>query len=293
VIAAAVILPLVPAHAVPSTPANIPSFFTSAAVDALPEGGVVLGYPYPDAGGPDLFLQTPKSMMLEQAASGMRFKLLGGFGWFPYPTGSHISTSPPPLRPKSVQEILDGAYWDTSSEKSLLSQTSATADLRAVLARYDVDAVIVQPLGAEPADVVRYVTATIGCPVYHSDVAVWLHVKQRLAHRVSGRDVNTCPGGSPVVPRVLSPGNGQMVSGTTVMLARATGFLNVASVAYYLSGGSLHGKWIARGSSTQIGWLTEWNTKTVPNGRYVLRSVAVTDTGSSSTSSGVVITVKN
>ena len=290
-VAAVVILPLVPADAVPTTQTNIPSFFTSAAVEAIPEGGVVLSYPYPDAGGPDLFSQTPKSMMLEQAASGMRFKLLGGFGWFPS-TGSHVSTSPPPLSPKSVQEILDGAYWNASSEKWLLSRTGANADLRAVLAKYDVDAVILQPQGAEPADVVRYVTATIGCPVYYPDIAVWLHVKQRLADRVPGRDVNTCAGRSAVVPHVLTPSSGQTVSGSTVMIARAPSFLNVVSVVYYLSGGSLHGKLIARGTSTQFGWLTEWNTKTVPNGRYVLRSVAVNDAGASSTSSGVAITVK-
>ena len=292
-VAAAVILPLVPADVVPATQTNIPSFFTSAAVDAIPEGGVVLSYPYPDAGGPDIFFQTPKSMMLEQVASGMRFKLLGGFGWFPAATPSHSATSPPSLSPISVQEILDGAYWNLSSEKSLLSQTSATADLRAVLAKYDVDAVILQPQGAEPADVVRYVTATIGCPVYYPDVAVWLHVKQRLADRVHGRDVNTCAGRSAVVPLVWSPGNGETVSGTTVMIASTTGFLNVASDVYYLSGGSLRGKLIARATSTQAGWLTKWNTKTVPNGRYVLRSVAVNDAGASSTSSGVAITVKN
>ena len=293
VVAAAVILPLVPAHAVPTTQTNIPSFFTSAAVDAIPEGGVVLSYPYPDAGGPDVFFQTPKSMMLEQAASGMRFKLLGGFGWFPSTTGSHAATSPPPLSPISVQEILDGAYWNASSEKSLLSRTGATADLRAVLAKYDVDAVILQTQGDEPADVVRYVTATIGCPVYYPDIAAWLHVKQRLADRVPGRDVNTCAGRSAVVPRILIPGNGQTVSGSTVMIASTTGFLKVASIVYYLSGGSLRGKLIARGTSTQAGWLTTWNTKSVPNGRYVLRSVAVNDAGASSTSSGVAITVKN
>lgn len=296
-VAVAVILPLVPADAVPATQTNIPSFFTSAAVDAIPEGGVVLGYPYPDAAGPDLFYQTPKIMMLEQAASGMRFKLLGGFGWFPSAAGAAgvplAATSPPALTPSSVQKIFDGAYWNKSSEKSLLSQASATTDLRVVLAKYDVDAIILQPQGKEPADVVRYVTATIGCPLYYLDVAVWLNVKKRLADRVPGRDVNTCGGRSAVVPSISRPRNGSTVSGSIVMLASATGFLSVPSVAYYLSGGSFRKRLIALGTSTQFGWVAEWNTKAVPNGRYVLRSVALDGDGASSTSSGVAITVKN
>jgi hypothetical protein len=78
------------------------------------------------------------------------------------------------------------------------------------------------------------------------------------------------------------------------MIANATGFLKVDTVVYYLSGGSLRGKLIAHSSPTQNGWwLAEWNTKTVPNGRYVLRSVAVNDAGASSSSSGIAITVKN
>ena len=68
-VAAVVILPLVPADAVPTTQTNIPSFFTSAAVDAIPEGGVVLSYPYPDAGGPDLF--SPDAEEHDARASGL------------------------------------------------------------------------------------------------------------------------------------------------------------------------------------------------------------------------------
>ncbi len=292
-LATVVILPLVPADAVPTTPANVPSFFTSAAVDAIPEGGVVLSYPYPDAGGPDLFFQTPKTMMLEQAASGMRFKLLGGFGWFPSATGSHGVTTPAPLSPGSVQEILDGAYWNASSEKALLSRTSATADLRTVLTRYDVEAVILEPEGAEPSDIVRYVTAAIGCPVFYPDIALWLNVKARLAERSPGSHLSTCAVRSAVVARVLRPTDGQTVSGRTLMMASATRFLNVVSVAFYLSGGSSHARLIARATSTAFGWLAQWNSKTVPNGKYVLRSEAVTDIGTSRSSSGVAITVKN
>jgi hypothetical protein len=292
-VAAAVILPLVPADTVSTTQTNIPSFFTSAAVDAIPEGGVVLSYPYPDVGNSDVYFQTPKTMMLDQTTSGMRFKLLGGFGWFPSTTGSHGQIAPLPLSPISVQKIFDGSYWDVSSETSLLSQASATADLRTVLAKYDVDAVIVQLQGSEPADVVRYVTSTIGCPVYHPDLAVWLHVKRRLADRVAGTNANTCVGGSAVVSRFLSPLDGQTVSGSTVIITRAIGFLNVAKANYYLSGGLLRGRLIARGRPTKIGWVAQWNTRAVPNGRYVLRSVAFNDAGASSTSSGIAITVKN
>jgi hypothetical protein len=292
VIAAAVILPLVPAHAQPAPQTNIPSFFTSGAVDAIPEGGVVLAYPYPDWSGPGLFFQVPHNIMLDQAASGMRFKLIGGYGWFPSPTGSRGTTRPAVLNPRSVQEMFDDEYWNLSG-KSLPSRTGANADLRAFLTKYGVAAVVLQPLGGDPAAVVRYVTGAIGCPAYFSDVAVWLHVKQRLADRVPGKNVNTCGRPAEAAPQLFRPGNGSTVSGGTYLDANTVGFLRMASIDFYLSGGSLHDKLIGRGVQTPIGWLALWNTRTVPNGRYVLRSVAVDSVGSRRTSAGSTITVKN
>jgi hypothetical protein len=292
VVAAAVILPLIPADTQPSQQTNIPSFFTSAAVDAIPEGGVVLAYPYPDSSGQSLS-QPTHGMMLDQAASGMRFKLIGGYGWFPSSTGSQptATTAPAVLNPRSVQALFDSAFWGTSSDELSPSRTNATSDLRALLTNYDVDAVILQPQGADPAAVARTVTGTIGCPTYYPDLAVWLHVRQRLANRVPGRDVNTC-GRPPDVVKPFAFVKGSTVSGTIALAAKTSAILRIVRIAYYLSGGSLHDKLIGR-SATPDGWVAIWNTRAVPNSTYVLRSIAVDSAGWSTTSSGTTIIVKN
>jgi hypothetical protein len=287
-LAAVVILPLVPADAQPATRTNVASFFTSAAADAIPEGGVVLAYPYPDS-GLNLYFEPSHNSMLEQAASGMRFKLIGGYGWFPSPTGQRGTTNPAVLNPKSVQEIFDGEYWNIPSKEALLSQPSAAVDLRALLTKYDVDAVILEPQGGDPPAVAGYVASAIGCPVYYPGVAVWLHVKQRLADRVPGKDVNSCGRPHEVAPHISAPGS---ASGISFVDSSATGFLKTTRVDYYLTGGSVRQKLI-RSVSSPIGWLGEWNTATVPNGRYVLRAVAVDSAGTRTASPGVAITVKN
>jgi hypothetical protein len=64
-------------------------------------------------------------------------------------------------------------------------------------------------------------------------------------------------------------------------------------VTYELSGGTLSDKVIATGIRSAYGWLTEWNTTTVPNGSYTLDSVASYPNGASMVSAPVSITVNN
>jgi hypothetical protein len=46
-------------------------------------------------------------------------------------------------------------------------------------------------------------------------------------------------------------------------------------------------------SDSLYGWILRWNCTSVPNGRYLLRSTAFDTIGTSTTSVGVLITVKN
>ena len=153
------ILPLVPSRTQPSSPTNVPTFFTSAAVDSIPPGSVVLAYPYPDQatdnysnslaelGGPSLH-----SAMLDDAVTGMRYKLLGGYGWLPSPTGKDGTNSPDFLKPHSVQTMFDVALTgtETSAQREILSRSNLTSDLGEFLRQYDVQTVIV---GALPSDI--------------------------------------------------------------------------------------------------------------------------------------------
>jgi hypothetical protein len=94
---------------------------------------------------------------------------------------------------------------------------------------------------------------------------------------------------------VLIPSNQTTQSGTGVLLD-ASASPNVGAVSFELSGGTLNDKVVATAIPTIYGWLAQWDTTTVPDGKYRLQSVAsypppnVLDSG---TSSAVTITVAN
>ena len=183
-IAGAVAIPLIPSSTRPSVPTHVPAYFTSAAVHSIPPGSVVLAYPYPDltsTSSLSIFLPTP-NVMLDQAVAGMRFRLIGGYGWFPSPTGHFGTTAPALLEPPSVQGLFDVALTGTgtAAQRSEVSKSNLTPDLREFLRKYDVQTVIVIHLG-NATNVIKHVTAAIGPPVESDGVTVWLHVKDRLA----------------------------------------------------------------------------------------------------------------
>ena len=293
-ISAVAVLPLAPRHTQPTTQTNIPSLFTSAAVEAIPVGSVVLAYPYPDSsGGLNL---SPHDIMLDQAVAGMPFKLIGGWGWFPRSTGTLGTTSPSVLKPESVQAIFDAAFrGDATTQMDPLSKRNVTA-LRVFLRKYDVQTVIVSPSGGYPAAVVTYVTAAIGSPVESGGVTAWFHVKERLR----GDQVHVAPvaGGNgetflKVVTDVLTPANGAKLSGSTVFVATTKSYFSVTKVEFYLTGGSQHDTLIGTGRLIPYGWVTGWNTTTVANGTYTLHCVAYGAGGTRGTSASVSITVSN
>jgi Bacterial Ig domain/Pentapeptide repeats (8 copies) len=91
---------------------------------------------------------------------------------------------------------------------------------------------------------------------------------------------------------VLIPSNGATLSGTAATLDASAS--NATSVEFALFGGTygLSGHLIGIATATIYGWLDSWNTTTVPNGSYVLVSVA-SGPGGSGFSTGVTITVAN
>ena len=293
---AAAVIPLVPRHTQESTPTSIPSLFTSAAVEAIPAGSVVLAYPYPDYSGGDSFAFAPYDIMLHQAVAGMRFKLIGGYGWFPSPTGVNGTARPAVLKPESVQAIFDTAFHgNATAQMAPLSKGNVTA-LRVFLRKYDVQTVVALPNGAAPAVVVSYVTAAIGPPVKSGGVTTWFHVKQRLlvdqVHvvPVSGGNGGTFP---KLVAKLFVPANNATLSGTAVLGAWATGYFSVTKVEFYLTGASQHDTLIGTATWSLFGWAVRWNTTTVANGTYQLQSVAYDVAGRSGHSNGITITVKN
>ena len=95
----------------------------------------------------------------------------------------------------------------------------------------------------------------------------------------------------PPTTSVLIPSNGATLSGTTYLDASAS---NTTSVEFQLFGGiyGYNAPVLCTATPTIYGWLCGWNTTTVPNGAYVLVSLA-TGSGGTAASSGVSITVNN
>jgi hypothetical protein len=91
---------------------------------------------------------------------------------------------------------------------------------------------------------------------------------------------------------VLIPSNGAALSGSTTLDASAS---NATSVKFQLFGGiyGFYGPILCTATPTYYGWLCSWNTTTVPNGSYLLSSLAFNSTGSAYSVGGVNITVNN
>jgi hypothetical protein len=96
---------------------------------------------------------------------------------------------------------------------------------------------------------------------------------------------------APPVTSMLIPGNGATVTGTQLLDAGASA--GTSQVQYELTGGTLNQAVVATGTPTLYGWLTYWDSTTVPNGTYTLQSVARYAGGITGTSPGISITVNN
>jgi len=181
-------LPLVSSSAQEATPSHLSPYFTSRAVNAIPAGSVVLSYPYPKS--PQIgrsYADLVDQALLDQAVSGMRFKLIGGYGWWPVPNETYATPDPPPLKPFIVETYFDWKYYGTATPAQLvqLYQSYTRGDLPATLRQFmiqnHVGTVVVLPLGKHPATVIGEVTSAIGPPSREGGVDVWLRVQQRLA----------------------------------------------------------------------------------------------------------------
>ncbi len=81
---------------------------------------------------------------------------------------------------------------------------------------------------------------------------------------------------------VLLPSNGATQSGNVYLDASASP--NVTKVVFVLTGGAVGHRVISGSTPTLYGWTGAWNTATVPDGTYVLQSVASYADGESGTS---------
>lgn len=83
----------------------------------------------------------------------------------------------------------------------------------------------------------------------------------------------------PPTTTMVLPANGATLNGSQYLDSVASDALGVANVSYVVTGGSLSDHIVATGIPTMYGWLAQWNTTSVPNGTYMLQSVATDDEG--------------
>ena len=92
---------------------------------------------------------------------------------------------------------------------------------------------------------------------------------------------------------IVIPGNGATVSGGAWLDAAAQSPVGIASVSYVVNGGSEVNLVVSSATDTAYGWIGAWDTTDVPNGTYTLSSVATDALGTSTTSTGVSVSVDN
>ena len=188
---AVIIISLMPSGAIATLPTPVSPYFTSSAVKAIPSGSLVLTYPYPGAFVHEVmgraFVPTLGDLsvddaLLDQSVTGMRFGLIGGYGWMPPRSNSGLP-DPTPLPPRSVREVFDLAFYGLPISSPTLRGNRIVLDLRTFLRKYKVGTVVVLPLGVDPQAIVAEVTAAIGPPVRSGGVTLWLRVQDRLSSR--------------------------------------------------------------------------------------------------------------
>ncbi len=165
----AVLVPLVPRVPYPWSPTALPSYFTSARSEAIPTGSVVLTYPYDFA--------PYNEAMLWQALSDMRFRIIGGEATRRGPDGEGTS-SVAPLAPTELQNLFRAALLGSASPVPAPPMSGlGLRRVRSFFSRWHVGTVVVQPVGADPALAVRYLTVALRrLPVVTGQVDVWYHV---------------------------------------------------------------------------------------------------------------------
>jgi hypothetical protein len=295
-LAAIVGIALLPESTEQTTSSPVPSFFTSNSVSHIASGSAVLAYPYPEATPPAEFYapQPADEVLLDQAVSGMRFRVIGGYGWWPVPNSGQNINSAPALEPLSVQTLFDACFFGTATpaQAALLAKSDMSRDLRSFMHKHQVGAVVVLPVGNYPSIVTSALTGAIGPPSHVGGATVWFHVQQRLeTTRMEASPLLRTFLKAPPETNVVKPAGDAQLSGVQFLDASASSKLGVRSVQFRIAG---EGRTISeRGVPSPYGWITEWNTRSVPDGTYTVSSLARGNTGLVTTSTGVVIRVKN
>jgi hypothetical protein len=166
----AAILPIMPNLPIETAPVNTPKFFTSTDVQKIPSGALTFTLPYDIAPQNDA--------MMWQAASGMRFRLIGGDAFVPG-VGGRSTWHPEPAGPKVLLKVLSSGQYRSTSPPPMTRH--AIAAVRQLLAREHVSVVLVGPTAREGYALAALMKRALGPPTWHrGQMEVWLNVQRAL-----------------------------------------------------------------------------------------------------------------
>jgi hypothetical protein len=176
VVGVVAIVSLIPAWPAPSSPTGVPPYFSSSAVNRIPEDSVALISPYPSVADP--------ATMTWPSVAGYRFKIIGGYA-LTRGTGGTSQNFPAVLAPTAVERYLwanvhGGAPYPAGPLPKLTQKL--VCELRTFVRRYQVDTVLdVYPPNLPPDPIRQLFTAALGASsAYTGGVYPWYEVRQHL-----------------------------------------------------------------------------------------------------------------
>ena len=163
---------LIPKFPYVSADTKVPSLFNSTNIKNIPVDSVVLTYPYPS--------EPQDQIMVPQALSNMRFKIIAGTGHVPHPKGQS-PYGPSDLQPIIIEQLFNSAYAKPGSDPGTFPPTTASnlSALKTFILGYDVDTIVVYPLGLDPKGVVHFLSAFLGAPSWNNQVVAWFDVQAK------------------------------------------------------------------------------------------------------------------
>jgi hypothetical protein len=221
--------------------------------------------------------------MLWETEDNFGFRLLGGYAYHPN-NGGGPDLRPSVMRPPGLQQFLAGEQREGLYGRAPPVSPELVATTRASLSRYDVHLVIVDRSFSGSNAVMQLFDDALGPPhVSTGQFSLWSDW-----HGVPKQQVF-----AKLTTRVVHPVAGATLSGTTVLDAIATDDERVTKVAFLVTNSMQQVSMIIFARATWYGWITELDTKRLPNGSYRLQSVAQDATGRNSHSEGTPVTIRN
>ena len=148
------LVPLVPRWPYPMTDTGVPAFFRSPEVASIPDGSVLLTYPFP---------RSPHDQaMLWQVENGLRYRIPGGYLITPGRGRSGTFDGVPSVTENLLEDAYKGEALPALSSQ-LLGQVRKNLD------GWGIETIVVTPIGRDPDEAAHLFTVLLGRPPANVD----------------------------------------------------------------------------------------------------------------------------